>query len=113
MTNIGRFSIETKVCLNDFLGDIFKNLNIDNQMSLSSGQDEPLSCPKNSHFSCVRGVYFVAFFIDHPVIILVLLHCFYSDFEIITVVLHTKNPGKNFKKVHSFIVLFLCVKHAN
>ena len=68
MTNISQFSTETQLPLNDFSSDIFKNLDIDNQMSLSSGQDEPLSCPKNSHFSCVRGVYFVAFFIDHPVV---------------------------------------------
>ena len=67
MTNISQFSTETQLPLNDFSCDIFKNLVVDNQMSLSSGQDEPLSYPKNSHFSCVRGVYFVAFFIDHPV----------------------------------------------
>ena len=48
MTNIGRFSIKTKVCLNDFLSDIFKNINEDNQMSQSCGQDEPHSCPKNA-----------------------------------------------------------------
>ena len=36
-------------------------------MSLSCGQDKPLSCPKNAYFSCVICVYFVAFFIDHPV----------------------------------------------
>ena len=48
MTNISQFSIETKVYLNDFLSDIFKNLNADNQMSQSSGQDEPLGCPKNA-----------------------------------------------------------------
>ena len=67
MTNIGQFSIETKVCLNDFLSDIFKNLNVDNQISLSCGQYEPNSCPKNALFSCVIGVYYVSFFFDHPV----------------------------------------------
>ena len=36
-------------------------------MSLSCGQDKPISCPKNAYFSCVICVYFVAFFIDHPV----------------------------------------------
>ena len=49
------------------MADRVKNFDIDNQMSLSSGQDETLSCPKNSFFSCVRGIYFVTFFIDHPV----------------------------------------------
>ena len=48
MTAISQFSIETKVYLNDFLSDIFKNLNVDNQMSQSCGQDEPLGCPKNA-----------------------------------------------------------------
>ena len=67
MTNISQFSIETKVCLNDFLGDIFKNLNVDHQISQSCGQDEPLGCPKNALFSCVIGIYFVSFFFDHPV----------------------------------------------
>ena len=63
MTNISLFSIETQVPLNDFSSAIFKNLDVDNQMSLSCGQDETLSCPKNVYFSCVIGVYFVAFFI--------------------------------------------------
>ena len=67
MTKIGLYSIETKVYLNDFLNDIFKNLNVDNQMSQSCGQDEPLGCPKNAFFSCVIGIYFVSFFFDHPV----------------------------------------------
>ena len=48
MTNISQFSIETKVCLNDFLIDIYKNLNVDNQMSQSCGQDEPLGCQDNA-----------------------------------------------------------------
>ena len=67
MTNISLFSIETQVPLNDFSSAIFKNLDVDNQMSQSCGQDEPLSWPKNAYFSCVIGIYFVAFFIDHPV----------------------------------------------
>ena len=69
MTNISLFSIETQVPLNDFSSAIFKNLDVDNQMSQSCGQDEPLSWPKNAFFSCVIGIYFVAFFIDHPVYI--------------------------------------------
>ena len=56
------------VYLNDFLSDIFKNLNVDNQMSLTCGQDEPLGCPKKAFFSCVIGIYFVSFFFDHPVL---------------------------------------------
>ena len=69
MTIISQYSIETKVYLNDFLSDKFKNLNVDNQMSLSCGQDESLGCPKNAFFSCVIGIYFVSFFFDHPVYI--------------------------------------------
>ena len=68
---IGLFSIERQVPLNDFSGAIFKNLDVDNQMS-RCGQDEPLSWPKNAFFSCVIGIYFVAFFIDHPVSLLVI-----------------------------------------
>ena len=48
MTNISPVSIETKVYLNDFSSEIFENLNVDNQMSISCGQDEPYSCPKNA-----------------------------------------------------------------
>ena len=55
--------------LNDFSSDIFKSLNVDNQMSLSCGQDEPLSCPENDIFSCLIGIYLVSFFFDHPVIL--------------------------------------------
>ena len=48
MTNISQFPIETKVYLNDFSSDIFKCLNVDNQMSQSCGQDEPLGCQDNA-----------------------------------------------------------------
>ena len=67
MANNDQFPIETKVYINDFSSDIFKNLNVDIQMSLSCGQDEPHSWPKNAFFNCVIGVYFVSFFFDHPV----------------------------------------------
>ena len=52
--------IETKVFLNFFLSDIFKNLDVGNQMSRSYSQNEPLSCPNNAYFSCIIGIYFVA-----------------------------------------------------
>ena len=48
MTNISQFPIETEVYLNDFSSDIFKSLNVFNQMSLSCGQDESLGCPENA-----------------------------------------------------------------
>ena len=67
MTIISQFSIEIKVNLNEFSSEIFKNFNVDNQMSLSCGQDEPLGCPENAFFSCVIGIYLVSFFFDHPV----------------------------------------------
>ena len=41
MTNISQFSIETDVYLNHFSTDIFKNLDVDNQMSITCGGDEP------------------------------------------------------------------------
>ena len=69
MTNICQFSIEKQVPVDDFLSDIFKNLNVDIKMSISCGQDEPLTCPKNAFFSCVIGIYFVTYFIVHPVVI--------------------------------------------
>ena len=43
ITNINLFSIETDVNLNHFSSDIFENLDVDNQISLSCGQDEPQS----------------------------------------------------------------------
>ena len=52
--------IETKVFLNFFLSDIFKNLDVGNQMSQSYSQNEPLTCPNNAYFSCIIGIYFVA-----------------------------------------------------
>ena len=67
MTNISQFSIETDVYLNHFSSDIFKNFDVDNQMSLSCGQDEPQSWPKNAFFSCVIVIYFVTFFFEQTV----------------------------------------------
>ena len=67
MTDISHFNWNTTFKWH-ILSAIFKNHDVDNQMSLSCGQDEPLSFPKNAFFSCVIGIYFVAFFIDHPVV---------------------------------------------
>ena len=64
MTNISPVSIETKVYLNDFSSEISEILNVDNQMSISCGQDKPHSWSKNAFISCVIGVYFVSFFFD-------------------------------------------------
>ena len=66
MTNVSQFSVETKVYLNEFLGDIFKNLNVDIKMSSSCGQDEPLTCPKNAFFSSVIGIDFVTYYYCSP-----------------------------------------------
>ena len=41
MTDIGQFSIKTDVYLDHFLSDIFGNLDVDNEMSISCGGDEP------------------------------------------------------------------------
>ena len=67
MTKIGLSSIETKVYLNEIQSEKFQNLDADNQMSLSFGLNEPLSCPKIALFCGVMGVYFVSFFLEHPV----------------------------------------------
>ena len=48
MTYIRQFSIESKRYVNEFSSDIFKNLNVDIQMSLSCGQDKLLGCPENA-----------------------------------------------------------------
>ena len=77
LTNISQFPIETKVYFNDFSSDIFKSLNVDNQMSLSCGQDEPLGCPENAFFSCAIGIYLVSFFFDHPVVIFIFQSYFF------------------------------------
>ena len=41
MTDIGQFSIKADVYLDHFLSDIFGNLDVDNEMSISCGGDEP------------------------------------------------------------------------
>ena len=68
MTNISQFSIETDVYLNHFSTDIFKNLDVDNQMSITCGGDEPQMWPKNVCFSYVIVIYFVTFFFEHTVL---------------------------------------------
>ena len=42
-------------------------------MSPSFGLNEPLSCPKNALFCGVMCVYFVSFFLEHPVVITILV----------------------------------------
>ena len=44
-----------------------KSLDLDNQMFITCGQDEPHMSLINTHFSCVIGVYFLSFIYDHPV----------------------------------------------
>ena len=43
------------------------SLKVGIQMSLSCGQDEPQRSPQKGIFSSVMGIYFVTFFIEHPV----------------------------------------------
>ena len=52
---------------NEFLSEIFKNLDVDSQMLISFGKYEPSCRPKNAISSCVINLYFSPFFIDHPV----------------------------------------------
>ena len=51
MTKLKQYSLETQVYSNEFSIETFKYLDVDNQMSLSCGQNEPHSCPKNAYFS--------------------------------------------------------------
>ena len=63
-----QFFIETHVYLNHFSRDKFKNLDVDNKMSLSCGWEEPHSWPKNAFFIGVISIYFVTFFFEHTVV---------------------------------------------
>ena len=62
-----QFFIETHVYLNHFSRDKFKNLDVDNKMSLSCGWEEPHSWPKMPFFISVISIYFVTFFFEHTV----------------------------------------------
>ena len=44
-------------------------------MFISFGQDEPHRSPKEAYFNCVKGIYFLSFFYEHPVFIIIVL-CF-------------------------------------
>ena len=63
-----QFFIETHVYLNHFSRDKFKNLDVDNKMSLSCGWEEPYGLPKNAFFIGVISIYFVTFFFEHTVL---------------------------------------------
>ena len=54
---------------NEFENEIFKNINVNNQMSLSCGQYGPQNSPQDAYLRSLKGVYFVSFFIDHPVVL--------------------------------------------
>ena len=41
----------------------------DYQMSLSCGHDDPLNMLKNSFFTCLIGIYFSPFFLEHTVLL--------------------------------------------
>ena len=57
-----------QVCFNLLLNEIIKNLDVDNQMSTTCGQYGPNISAQNAYFVCVIVVYFVSFFIEHPVV---------------------------------------------
>ena len=63
-----QFFIETHVYLNHFSRDQFKNIDVDNKMSLSCGWEEPHSWPKMPFFISVISIYFVTFFFEHTVV---------------------------------------------
>ena len=52
---------------NRSLSEIFENLDVDYQMLISLGKIESFYRPRNQSFSHVIGVYFISFFIEHPV----------------------------------------------
>ena len=52
---------------NRSLSEIFENLDVDYQMLISLGKNEPFYRPRNQFFSHVIGIYFISFFIEHPV----------------------------------------------
>ena len=60
---------------NRFLSEIFENLDVDYQMLISLGKNEPFYRPKNQFFSHAIGVYFISFFIEHPVYVHIVVTC--------------------------------------
>ena len=52
---------------NEFLSEIFENLDADYEMLMGSGKYEHSCRPITAIFRCVISVYFSSFFIDHPV----------------------------------------------
>ena len=73
-----QFFIETHVYLNHFSRDKFKNLDVDNKMSLSCGWEEPHSWPKNAFFIGVMSIYFVTFFLEHSVFYKIIIWISYT-----------------------------------
>ena len=53
---------------NEFLSEIFENLDEDYQMLIIPGQCKPVNRPQNAIFSCGNDSYFLTFFIEHPVV---------------------------------------------
>ena len=53
---------------NRFLSEIFENLDVDYQMLISLGKNEPFYRPRYQFFSHVIGIYFISFFVEHPVV---------------------------------------------
>ena len=54
---------------NEFLSEIFENLDADYEMLMGSGKYEHSCRPITAIFRCVISVYFSSFFIDHPVLL--------------------------------------------
>ena len=54
---------------NEFLSEIFENLDADYEMLMGSGKYEHSCRPITAIFRCVISVYFSSFFIDHPVVV--------------------------------------------
>ena len=67
MTQIWQISIKIKVPQKEFKIAKFNKPDIDNQMSGTYGQYEPLYTPWNVFFSFVIAQYFISFLFEHTV----------------------------------------------
>ena len=67
LTQTSKISLKIAESFNELKNEIIKNLDVDNQMSTSCGEYGPDISPKKAYFGCVIAIYFVSFFIEHPV----------------------------------------------
>ena len=49
---------------------MYENLDVDYQMLINLGEHKPIYGPKYAFLRCIIGIYFLSFFIEHPVVAL-------------------------------------------